>query len=296
MGKSRIFIKLIEYKRVAVMLKKILLVWICFWGTVQGLEAKKLLEDLDLSTGRWEMVGVSLTNYQPVAIQEKLGTFIMSDPTILRQIQQKWSFEETYEDYCEYHYALKFYRNGDLQKTLRVNLRCNYITDEAFSYRFTEKDLTEFQRGFKPIRWSRIRYSDLDLLQTAVTQLDRMPGVYWYGDVKQFNFDGEFSVAVNDLPWNVNRDSLVESLTDLMRSRTGRDDFYITQKYWLLSDDFEKMSLKLNIFCDEPFFKSYNLGGVVTNWRNHLSEQSFVQIVVIGMSKEEYFTAMKGYN
>lgn len=172
------------------------------------------------------MVGVSLTNYQPVAIQEKLGTFIMSDPTILRQNSAKMELRRDLRGLLRIPLcALKFYRNGDLQKTLRVNLRCNYTTDEAFSYRFTEKDLTEFQRGFKPIRWSRIRYSDLDLLQTAVTQLDRMPGVYWYGDVKQFNFDGEFSVAVNDLPWNVNRDSLVESLTDLMRSRTGRDDF-----------------------------------------------------------------------
>ena len=262
----------------------------------QGAHAKRLLDDLDLSTGRWEMVGVSLTNYQPVPIQDKLGTFIMSDPLAMRQIQQKWDFEEVYEDYCEYHYALKFYRNGDLMKTLRVNLRCNYITDEAFSFRFTEKEFTEFQRTFKPIRWSRIRFSDLDLLQTAVTQLDRMPGVYWYGDVKQFNFDGEFSVTVDDLPWNVNRDSLVAEITELLHKRTGREDFYITQKYWLLSEDWEKMSLKLNVFCDESFYKAYNLGGVVTSWRNHLSDQSFVQIVVIGMNKEEYFAAMKDYN
>jgi hypothetical protein len=278
------------------MMRRTLLVLAFGLGILQGVSAKRLLADLDLSTGRWEMVGVSLTNYSPSPIQDQLGTFIMSDPNAIKQIQQKWDFEEIYEDYCEYHYALKFYRNGELQKTLRVNLKCNYITDEAFSFRFTEREFLEFQRHFKPIRWSRIRFSDLDLLQTAVTQLDRMPGVYWYGDVKQFNFDGEFSVAVNDLPWNVNRDSLVEELTEMMRTRIGSDEFYITQKYWLLSDDWEKMSLKLNVYCNEPFFKKYNLGGVVTNWRSHLNEQSFVQIVVIGMNKEEYFSAMKGYN
>lgn len=272
----------------------IIIVICCTWAS--GMQAKKLLADLDLSSGRWEMVGVALLNYQPVEIQEKLGTFIMSDPTVIRQLQQKWDFEEIYEDYCEYHYALKFYRNGDLQKTLRVNLKCNYITDEAYSFRFTEREFTEFQRYFKPIRWSRVRFSDLELLQSAVTKLDRMPGVYWYGDVKQYHFDGEFSVTVNDLPWNVNRDSLVGELTDLLRAKTGRDDFYITQKYWLLSEDWERMDLKLNIFCDESFYKRYDLGGVVTSWRNHLSEQNFVQIVVIGMNKEEYFAAMKGYN
>ncbi|MFM2375375.1 MAG: hypothetical protein RLZZ165_472 [Bacteroidota bacterium] len=251
--------------------------------------------DLDLSKGKWEMIGVALTNYQPLEIQDKIGTFILSEPSVLRQMQQTWDFEEVYEDYCEYHYALKFYRNGELMKTLRANLNCNYITDEAFSFRFTEKEFTEFMRYFKPIRWSRIRFSDLDLLQAAVSKLDAMPNVYWYGDVKQFSFDGEFSVTVNDLSWNVNRDSLVVALTELMQSKTGRDDFYITQKYWLLSDDFEKMSLKLNVFCNESFFKAYRLGGVVTQWRSHLSDQTFVQIVVIGMNKEEYFRAMKGH-
>jgi hypothetical protein len=54
--------------------------------------------------------------------------------------------------------------------------------------------------------------------------------------------------------------------------------------------------LRLNVYCDNSFFKAYNLGGIVTSWRSLLSEQSFVQIVVIGMSKEEYFQSMKGYN
>jgi hypothetical protein len=87
---------------------------------------------------------------------------------------------------------------------------------------------------------------------------------------------------------------VVNEITDYMRTKTGRDDFYITQKYWLLSDDFESMDLKLNVFCDNPFFEAYNLGGIQTNWRSHLSEASFVQIVVIGMSKEDYFKSMKG--
>ncbi len=275
------------------MLKKIILLLTCVFA-LNGLEAKQLLSDLDLTSGRWEMIGVSLVNYQQVEIQEQLGTFILSDPNTIRKIQQTWDFEEVFEDYCAYHYALKFYRNGDLQKTLRVNLKCNYITDEAFSFQFTEKEFTEFRRFFKPIRWSRVRYSDLDKLQIAVDKLDRMPGVYWYGDVKQYDFDGEFSVAVNDLPWNANRDSVVNDITDYLRNKTGRDDFYITQKYWLLSDDFETMSLKLNIFCDQPFYDAYSLGGVQTAWRSHLSEASFVQIVVIGMSKQDYFRSMKG--
>jgi hypothetical protein len=278
------------------MTKRLIAFFVLGLALLPCLSAKRLLDDLDLTTGRWEMIGVSLTNYQQVPIQDKLGTFILSDPTIIKQMQQKWDFEEVYEDYCEYHYALKFYRNGELQKTLRANLLCNYITDEAFSFKFSEREFVEFQRYFKPIRWSRIRFSDLDVLQTAVTQLDRMPGVYWYGDVKQYNFDGEFSIAVNELPWNANRDSVVQEITGYIQGRTGRDDFYITQKYWTFSEDMEKMSLKLNVYCNEEFYRKYALGGVITNWRSLLNEQNFVQIVVIGMSREEYFQSVKHSN
>jgi hypothetical protein len=261
-----------------------------------GLQAKYLLDDIDFKSGRWEMVGVSLSNHQKVDFQEDLGTFILKDQYILKQIQSKWTFEETFEDYCDYHYALKFYKDGELQKTLRVNLVCNYITDGAFSYVFTRQDFLEFKRYFNPIRWSRIRFRDLDLLQMAVVEIEKLPGVYWYGDVQQYNFDGEFSITVRDLPWNANRDSVMHVETERLQKATGRDDFYITEKYWLLSPDFEKMEFRLNVFCDESFYKAYNGNDVVTWWRNHFTEQSFVQIMVIGLSKEEYFSKVEGPN
>jgi hypothetical protein len=264
--------------------------------TVNWLSATPLLSDLNFGAGRWEMVGVSLANHKLPDFQMDLGTFILTDQYILKQIQNKWDFEETFDDYCDYHYALKFYRNGELQKTLRANLLCNYITDGAFSYQFTEAQFLEYRRYFNPIRWSRIRFRDLDLLQVAVKELDEIPNVYWYGDVQQYHFDGEFSITVRDLPWNANRDSVVAALTDRIGDQMGREDFYITEKYWLLSPDFEKMELRLNVFCNEAFYKAYKEPNVVTWWRSHFSEQSFVQIVVIGLSKEEYYSKMEGYN
>lgn len=276
-------------------LKHLLTGILCLFGA-RSLSAAPLLQDLDFGSGRWEMVGVALSNHQPLDFQADLGTFIVRDNYILKQIQTKWNFEETFDDYCDYHYALKFYKNGELQKTLRANLVCNYITDGAFSYSFTKEQFLEYRRYFNPIRWSRIRFKDLDLLQVAVKELDELPGVYWYGDVQQYHFDGEFSISVRDLPWNANRDSVVAAMTEQISDKTGREDFYITEKYWLLSPDFEKMELRLNIFCNEPFYKAYKDPNVVTWWRSHFSEQSFVQIVVIGMSKEEYYSKMDGYN
>lgn len=273
-------------------LRKLLIGLICVLG-LQSLQAKRLLDDIDLSSGRWEMIGVSLHNYKLMDIQLSLGTFKMSDPFILKKIKEKWDFEEVYEDYCDYHYALKFYRNGNLEKTLRVNLFCNYITDGSFSYRYSMEEFKEFMAYYKPIRWSRIRFRDLDVLQASVGQLDHMPGVYWYGDVQQYNFDGVFSITVDDLPWNANRDSVVAEVTDRIRKTYNKEDFYIDVKYWLLSDDFNYMTLRLNVFCNEDLYAVYEEPDIITTWRNHFSEQSFIQIVVIGMTKQEYFQAMR---
>lgn len=257
------------------------------------LQGRKLLDDLDLSEGRWEMVGVSLANYKLLDIQLDLGTFIVKDPKVIRDIQDKWDFEEKFDDYCDYHYALKFYKNGDLQKTLRVNLVCNYITDGGLSYEYNMDDFMAYRRYFSPIRWSRIRFKDVDLLKKSVPILDQAPGVYWYGDVQQYNFDGEFSITVNKLPWNADRDSVIAAISNQFQKRYGREDFYITTKYWLISDDFETMTLRLNVFCDEDFFVNYQEQNVITRWRDHFSEQSFVQLVVIGMNQKEYYQYMR---
>ncbi|MEM7038809.1 MAG: hypothetical protein AAF570_17645, partial [Bacteroidota bacterium] len=99
-----------------------------------------------------------------------------------------------------------------------------------------------------------------------------------------------------NLPWNADRDSVVQEVTNRISDELGREDFYITQKYWLLSDDWERMTMRLNVFCNEDLYDNYDYDDVITRWRNHFSEQSFVQIVVIGMSKKEYFERMRGYN
>lgn len=259
-----------------------------------GSQARELLTDLDFTSGKWEMVGVSLTNYREMPIQEELGTFIVRERHVLEKFQNEWDFEEKFDDYCDYHYALKFYKNGELQKTMLVNLLCNYITANGLSFEFSDADLIKYKRYFRTVRWSRIRFSDLDLLQKSVDVLDAVPTVYWYSDYQQYNFSGEFSVTVNNLPWDANRDSVINVVSTDLSKKMGREDFYITTKYWLLSDDFEKMTLRLNVFCDESFYESYTDNNVITTWRNHFTEQSFIQIMVIGMSRKEYYSYMRG--
>ncbi len=259
-----------------------------------GIQARELLTDLDFSSGKWEMIGVSLTNYREMPIQGELGTFIVRERHVLEKFQSEWDFEEKFDDYCDYHYALKFYRDGELQKTMLINLLCNYITCDGLSFEYSEDDLVKYREYFRKVRWSRIRFSDLGLLQRSIGVLDKVPSVYWYSDYQQYNFSGEFSIVINDLPWNTNRDSIIDVVSADLSRRMGREDFYITTKYWLLSDDFEKMTLRLHVYCDESFYISYPDDNVVTSWRGHFTEQSFVQIMVIGLSRREYYEYMQG--
>lgn len=274
------------------MLKRIF-IFLVFAGTMLSGQGKALLEDLDLSTGKWELIGVSLTNYNLLPIQLDLGTFIVRESHVIDKMKAKWDFEEKFDDYCDYHYALKFYRNGELMKTVKVNLVCDYASVGGLSYEFSMENFMEFRRYYRSIRWSRIRFQDYDLLQRSVDVLDEAPNIYWYGDVQQYSFSGEFSITVDDLPWNANRDSVIAGVTQQIRESMGREDFYITTKYWLISDDLEHMTLRLNVFCHEDLYKNYAQDNVITRWRSHFSEQSFIQIVVIGMSQNEYYKYMR---
>lgn len=255
--------------------------------------ARQLLSHLDFSQGKWEMIGVSLHNYALLPIQDDLGAFILSDTTILRKIKEEWNFDEKFQDYCEYHYALKFYKDGQLVETLRANLLCNYISLGGLSYEFSDTAFLKYRPTYKKVRWSRIRFKNLDVLQSSVYKLDGLANVYWYGDVKQYTFDGNFIVYMNDLPWNANRDSLVHAVSQRLSRTYVREDFYVQVYCWYMSEDLEKMSIRFNVYCNEDFYTHYKEDDVLARWRSHFSEQNFVQIVVIGMNQEDYYKAMR---
>jgi len=277
-----------------VFLRKYLFLTIFLMVLVSGVTARQLLHHLDLRTGHWVMVGVSLHNYKILPIQEELGTFIVDDFDVLAKMKEEWVFEEKFEDFCDYHYALKFYRNGELVETLLANLHCNYITISGLSYHFNQEIFRKYSDSFAATKWSRIRFRDLDLLKDAVNKLELLRGVYWYGDVEQYNFKGNFMIGLDQIPWDANRDSLAAVVTDEISLLLNRSDFYVSVHCWYLSDDFEEMSIRFNVYCNQDFYKSY--AGVrddwMASWRNHFSEQSFVQIVVIGLSKKDYYQVM----
>lgn len=262
-------------------------------GLAGQLSARKVLSGLNFSEGEWKMVGVSLHNYHNLPIQEKLGTFILRDKQILQKMQMDWDFEEKFDDYCDYHYAFKFYQNGNLVRTLRANLLCNYISLGGLSYEFTQSDLLAFRRYFKPIRWSRIRFKDPELLKVAIHELEVLDDVYWYGDVKQYEFNGFFMTGVDSLPWNANRDSVADAITNQLALDLGRDDFYFNVSHWYMTDDLNYMHLRFRIYCPEDFYKSYPRKDVLASWRSQYSSQSFIQIMVIGLNKKDYYNAMK---
>ncbi len=267
-----------------------ILFFLAFSPSVYG---RQLLKELDFTQGEWVVVGVSLHNYALLPIQDEWSAFLIKDTAVFRMMKEDWVFEEKFQDYCEYHYALKFYRNGELVETLRANLLCNYISLGGLSYEFNETNLIKFKPAFKKVKWSRIRFKDLDILQTSVYKLDQIPGVYWYGDVKQYNFDGNFIVATDDLPWNSNRDSLVHALTLNLARTLMRDDFYVSVYCWYMSEDLERMNIRFHVYCNEDLFKQYKGEDVLARWRNHFSEQNFIQIVVIGLNQEDYYKAMR---
>ncbi len=265
----------------------VLLLFLLFYN----LPAKKLLADLDFSQGNWTLVAVSLHNYKQIPLQKEIGTFKIDDKKILAEMQESWDCEPYYYDYCEHHYALKFYKDKKLMKTLKVNLHCNYITDGLFSYRFPRAFLLRYKSYFRRLPWSQVRFTSLSLLRRALEKIKNAKDVYFYDDYKKYRYDGFFMIGINKQEWNVNRDSLLEKVANYVQRTTGTSNFHIEQYIFYLTDEM-KLNFRYFIYCDKRIFDLYKLRSRfwMTKWRSHLDAAGgMLKIVVVGVNKDRYF-------
>ena len=85
----------------------------------------------------------------------------------LNLMKKQWNVVPFYQDNCEYHYVLKFYNGKKLIKTLKVNLFCNYVTEDVFSYTFDPIWLTQRRSLYQNVNWSKFSFSDLPLFLSS---------------------------------------------------------------------------------------------------------------------------------
>lgn len=266
--------------------------------------ADRILRNLALDDGAtWEIVGLTLHNYQPHPLQKDLGTFVIADVELLQKLQQDWDLRLMFDDYCDWHYSLKIYRNRELVKTLKVNLVCGYITDGAFSYKFNPAQMEVFRDRRLRLPWSRIRYRNLDNLQLALTKLEKRTDVYFYNDIKPFRYNGWFHVGIEKQALRVNRDSLDSAVTAVVKKIGGGDDVYVTSYLMSIDDKSRQLAFRYTVYCDEVFAKRFAkaapdattalwVGGRVTRtlpWRAHTVDTPFLQLLVVGITQDKYW-------
>ena len=249
-----------------------------------------ILANLNLQSGNWSVVGIPIHNFQMLPVQKELGTFVLEDGDFIKHIQKTWNLKMTFRDKCDYHYELKFYRNGDLKRTLKVNLVCGTLYDEGISYTFSPQMFEEVRAAAKPVDWSRITFNDLELLRKAIRVLDRTPGVYWYKDVQPYRYTGYFMIRVVGIPWKEPLDKVFDNVRNMVQERVGSDDFHM--KEFLTTVSQGKRVAKYQIYCEQPLADGYGSGQYI-RWRPHFFEQDSVQIVAIGVDIDRYISLMK---
>jgi hypothetical protein len=255
-----------------------------------SVSAKALLQELSFERGDWAMVAVPLHNYHLLPVQQELGTFITRDKSFLRDLQDRWDFESTYDDDCDYHYALKFYQGKNLVKTLMINLYCGYITMDGLSYEFNPDEFQLFKKHAKSVAWSRISFANMDILKEAIYTLEDAANVYWYEDVKQYQYDGFFMLNLNNLPWTTNLDSLSNAVDNAIINKTGGNEFYLQKYFHQIYGN--KMSVRYLVNCDEHTGQMLSSYAVIP-WRSHLHSQDSVRVVAIGVDKKKYKKLMR---
>jgi hypothetical protein len=254
-------------------------------------KAYKILSQFHFEQGFWEVAGVKLYNHRMHPIQEELSTFVIKDKDILKKLQQEWEVTPFFEDYCEWHYALKFYCNNKLIKTLKINLYCNYITDGVISYTFKPDFLTKYKLYYKKLPWASVGFTNLQQLRKTIRLLEKKNGVYFYHDLKPYDYDGYFALGVNGLDWGINRDSVVKMVYNKVYAYTGSKDFYV-EPYYSFMDNKELICMRFHIYCNQDFAAIYQQKdpNIVASWRSHLDFRDpgeEIELVVIGLTKAE---------
>lgn len=252
--------------------------------------ADKVISDLNFLKGDWAIVGVPVHNYQMLPIQNELKTFLSKDRALMLEIQAKWDLPVTFEDKCDYHYALKFYKDGLLMKTLKLNLYCGYLASDGLAYEFNPAEFERFRTRSAPVGWSRISFADLGRLKDAVSKLDRADEVYWYEDVEPYRYSGFFMVSANRLPWNADLDSLEQAVHKMIRKRGGSNQFYLKKYYHLIQGD--HLFARYLVNCEESLANKIDQGNQYLGWRSHLHNTDSVRIVAIGINQRRYWELM----
>ncbi|MEZ4686113.1 MAG: hypothetical protein R3B47_08620 [Bacteroidia bacterium] len=260
-------------------------------GLLGSLQARKVLEDFNFREGEWALVGVPLHNYNQLPIQEELGAFILKDVAALVQLQYTWDLSPTFENKCDYHYALKFYKNGELVETIKLNLHCGYLTRDGFSYEFHKQHFSTFKLQAKPVTWSRITFGTVERMKSAISKLSAEPDIYFYEDPNPFKYPGFFTISVNNLPWNTNVDSVDAVVKSALLSESGREDFYVKRQYHYVQGDV--MYVRYLVNCDQSFSENIPEEKQILTWRSHFQVVDSVRLVAIGVDEKRYRRIMK---
>lgn len=262
------------------------------WQTTP-VSAYRLLGDLNLQDGAtWEVVAVSLYNYAIVPQQQSYRTFVVQDPEVISQMQTQWDFPLMFEDVCDYHYAIKVYRNKRLVKTLLLNLRCNYVTDGAFSYAFDPNLFEPLAQKRVNLPWSYIDYKSIHRIRLAMELLGSRSDVYFYHDTKPYTYDGYFLYGIDKLPLRTDRDSLAQAVVREVASVAGvaEDSLYVQLHFYSVEDD-QTLFFRYTVYCNEPVgtrFTAQKPENVRIKWRTHFTFNPEIQLVVVGISERRY--------
>lgn len=249
-------------------------------------QARKVLAGLDFQQGDWAIIGVPLHNYKALPIQEELGTFITRNKSFMQSIQRVWDFPMTLSDDCDHHYALKIYRDGELMRTLEMNLHCGYVSLNGLSYTIDPIEFEKFRKHAKSIPWSRITFSDPSMLKTAIEVLETQKDVYWYEDISPYKFTGYFMLNLDGLAWNINTDSLSQVVRKKIVEKAGTQNFYL-KEYFRYTHD-KVMDIRYLVNC-EPSLATQLTKYQYLPWRAHIPNKlSEIHILALGIDEKSF--------
>ena len=134
-------------------------------------DSLRVYDNYDFNSGEYELFGAYWSDFQRNSLADSIGTFAITDTTLLNQIQFNWKLKAKPALRCGYDYKLYLTKGDSVISTSFLNILCESIIVDGVGYELKRDKIANLYGKTDSIETIRVVFYAQDL---AVDYLEGM--------------------------------------------------------------------------------------------------------------------------
>jgi hypothetical protein len=221
-----------------------------------ALDSTRIFDQYDFNSGEYELFGVYWSDFERNSLADSLGTFAITDTSLLNQIQSNWKLEPQSELRCGYDYKLYLTKGDSLISTSFLNILCESIVVDGVGYQIGRDKIASLYGKTDSIETIRVVFYAQDL---AVDYLKGMRAdstvfVLDHGGYVWEKYIGYFEFTYTNTEIKDSKKALAEARAAIEK-KYNSTDFELES----VGSNTENGVYKIRAYCHEEFSRDFKL-------------------------------------